>query len=1084
MSRFKDLISSRLSSRLLLLMTANVIVFLLIAASLLLSFEQIGHHIGQTTTKHLNNAFKDAVEMQRAAELLQHVDTLATMILARDDSWQRNRQKLEDELTAYVEQVEDRETQHSISAVKSALSRLAKSREAVSNLLTEIQANSAKVRWEISAIDRWINDRLTDLRRQQGEPRLLRRLLTWIGEFRVGWLNIERLQLEQHAGYLTHGVEFRGNDGTILTAVDELNSRLNLPDEAASALAEQGVDIQRSIMHYRGSILKLRDAVAELSIRLNNLQMQNGMALKRTAQHLQSAPDISAQTIEEADTILGTTKVSIISVVLIVILGNILFTAYFFRRHVRKPLRQIIKSIAEVDGIGAMVDSSTHKIEGDEWAIISYALKSMQSELSSQLAAIRNSEARYKLLVENQGDMIVKLDSEGHFQFVSPTYCDTFGKSQPELLGSVSPITLLAKGQGEQGRTMMDLYRPPYECLLEQRSLTTKGWRWFSWNHRALLDERGQVSAIIGVGRDVTDRKQAELELDRQRSFLHTVIDAVADPILVIGRDYRIKMSNSAALKSFGRDSEINPSDLNGFCYKVTHGEDAPCKDSSHPCPLHQVLQTGKAATALHLHKTVDGERTFELTANPFTDSEGRILGIVQVSRDITEKLKAEDRIRFLAHHDALTGLPNRILLRDRFIQAANYAERAGHSVAVLFLDLDHFKDVNDSLGHKVGDRLLQEVVVRLASKVRSSDTVSRLGGDEFVVVVPQAGVQGTSEQIAGHILEALSETFHIDGHNLRLSASIGISVYPADGEEFDDLLKCADTAMYSAKQAGRNTYRFYSKEMNQVNSSRLQTLSLMKQALDNEEFTLFYQPQVEMESGRIVGLEALVSWNTHKLGRLRPGQFISLAEESGLIVPIGNWVLHQACRQVSEWNRILGCSVPIAINLSALQIRQSDFTESVLAALEQSKLPAQQLDLELTESMLLQDTSQVLKTVMGLKSLGVNLIMDDFGTGYSSLSYLKKFNLSGLKIDRSFITDLIHESEDAAIVRAIIQMSRSLGLTVVAEGVESIEQVAWLKREGCERAQGYYYYKPMDAQSTVEVLKQPLTGAKHALER
>ncbi|MCB1872613.1 MAG: EAL domain-containing protein, partial [Gammaproteobacteria bacterium] len=537
-------------------------------------------------------------------------------------------------------------------------------------------------------------------------------------------------------------------------------------------------------------------------------------------------------------------------------------------------------------------------------------------------------------------------------------------------------------------------------------------------------------------------------------------------------------------LKSFGRDSEINPSDLNGFCYKVTHGEDAPCKDSSHPCPLHQVLQTGKAATALHLHKTVDGERTFELTANPFTDSEGRILGIVQVSRDITEKLKAEDRIRFLAHHDALTGLPNRILLRDRFIQAANYAERAGHSVAVLFLDLDHFKDVNDSLGHKVGDRLLQEVVVRLASKVRSSDTVSRLGGDEFVVVVPQAGVQGTSEQIAGHILEALSETFHIDGHNLRLSASIGISVYPADGEEFDDLLKCADTAMYSAKQAGRNTYRFYSKEMNQVNSSRLQTLSLMKQALDNEEFTLFYQPQVEMESGRIVGLEALVSWNTHKLGRLRPGQFISLAEESGLIVPIGNWVLHQACRQVSEWNRILGCSVPIAINLSALQIRQSDFTESVLAALEQSKLPAQQLDLELTESMLLQDTSQVLKTVMGLKSLGVNLIMDDFGTGYSSLSYLKKFNLSGLKIDRSFITDLIHESEDAAIVRAIIQMSRSLGLTVVAEGVESIEQVAWLKREGCERAQGYYYYKPMDAQSTVEVLKQPLTGAKHALER
>ncbi|MCP5408865.1 MAG: EAL domain-containing protein [Chromatiaceae bacterium] len=777
------------------------------------------------------------------------------------------------------------------------------------------------------------------------------------------------------------------------------------------------------------------------------------------------------------------TSVAVITASLMVILGNIGFTVFFFRRYVRKPLRKIIQSIAAADGVGGMVDSSAHNMAGDEWAVIEYALRSMQSELSSQLAAIRNSEARYKLLVENQGDMIVKLDSEGHFQFASPTYCETFGKSQAELLGSVSPITLLAKGQGERGRTMMDLYRPPYECLLEQRSLTTKGWRWFSWNHRALLDERGQVSAIIGVGRDVTDRKQAEMELDRQRSFLHTVIDAVADPILVIGRDYRIKMSNAAALKSFGSSDGSDPKDLTGFCYKATHGENAPCKDAGHPCPLHQVLQTGQAVTALHLHNTTEGERTFELTANPFTDSEGRILGIVQVSRDITEKLKAEDRIRFLAHHDALTGLPNRVLLRDRFVQAANYADRAGHSVAVLFLDLDHFKDVNDSLGHKVGDRLLQEVVVRLSAKVRSSDTVSRLGGDEFVVVVPQAGVQGTSEQIAGHILKALSEPFYIDGHNLRLSASIGISLYPMDGDEFDDLLKSADTAMYSAKEGGRNTYRYYSKEMNQVNTSRLHTLSLMKQALENEEFNLFYQPQVEMATGRIVGLEALVSWNTHDLGRLRPGQFISLAEESGLIVPLGDWVLHQACRQVSNWNREFGCSIPIAVNLSALQIRQQNLTDSVLAALEQSGLSAGLLDLELTESMLLQDTSQVLKTVVSLKSLGVNLIMDDFGTGYSSLSYLKKFNLSGLKIDRSFIVDLIHESEDAAIVRAIIQMSRSLGLSVVAEGVESTDQAAWLKREGCERAQGYYYYKPMDAQNLTGVLSSLQAGALLAME-
>ncbi|MCP4286329.1 MAG: EAL domain-containing protein [Gammaproteobacteria bacterium] len=1084
MIRFTDFTGSRLSSRFLLWMAANTIAFLLITAFLLISFDQIRNYSRKVTANHLNDVLADADRAQRVAVLFQTINSIEHQIFTGNKIWQQTRKNLRGEISAIVDQVEDKEAKHSLGAIVTSLSRFAKGNQEVSNLLLEISTQNVNVRHEIDELERLINNRLINVNLHLGETRRIKRLLAWVASIKVSWQDIDKLHLEQQIGYLSNGIEYQDGSAAIVGAIDELHSNLKTLAEPAIEVAWQESGIARALMRYRSAILHLRDAISELSIRLEYLQIDKKAVLDLFGRPGLNSDESAALLTGDVEDIFKSTGISVIAVSLLVLLGSAIFTVFLFRRYVRKPLRKIINSIAEIDGVAGLVDPSAHNIEGDEWAIIDYALKSMQGELFSQLNAIQNSEARYKLLVENQGDMIVKMDPEGHFQFVSPTYCQTFGKSQSVLLGSVSPITLLAKGRGEQGRTMMDLYRPPYECLLEQRSLTTKGWRWFSWNHRALLDDKRQVSAIVSVGRDVTDRKQAEMELDRQRRFLRTVIDAVADPILVIGKDYQIKMYNSAALKSYGNKDGIESAELTGLCHKITFGENEPCDNTGHPCPLHQVLKTGQSTTALHLHNTANGECTFELSASPFADSEGRILGIVQVSRDITEKLKAEDRIRFLAHHDALTGLPNRVLLRDRFTQAVNYADRAGHSVAVLFLDLDHFKDVNDSLGHKVGDRLLQEVVARLSSIVRSSDTVSRLGGDEFVVVIPQAEVQGAPEQIAGHFLKELNEPFYIDRHNLRLSASIGISLYPIDGEEFDTLLKNADTAMYSAKEAGRNTFRFYSSEMNQANTSRLHTLSLLKQALEREEFNLFYQPQVEMNTGRIIGMEALVSWNTHNLGRLRPGQFISLAEESGLIVPLGNWILHTACRQVNQWNQEYGCSIPVAVNLSALQIRQENFTDSVLAALDQSGLPASLLDLELTESMLLQDTNNVLKTVTELKSHGVNLIMDDFGTGYSSLSYLKKFKLTGLKIDRSFITDLTHESEDAAIVRTIIQMSRSLGLTVVAEGVESIEQVAWLQREGCEWAQGYYYYKPMDALNLAQVLSLQQSGATLALEK
>jgi len=443
---------------------------------------------------------------------------------------------------------------------------------------------------------------------------------------------------------------------------------------------------------------------------------------------------------------------------------------------------------------------------------------------------------------------------------------------------------------------------------------------------------------------------------------------------------------------------------------------------------------------------------------------DGAFKGYRGTGSDITARKQAELKVEFLAYHDPLTGLPNRLLLEDRLQQAIVQAERSRSGLALVFLDLDNFKKINDSLGHAAGDALLKEVSARLKRCVRDSDTISRQGGDEFVLILRDLHGAETCLPALTKIMETLQEPFTTEGNELTTSASIGVALYPQDGSDFDILRKKADTAMYRAKEAGRNIYRFFDEAMDEEAVEHLLMRSGLRRALERGEFVLHYQPQMELSSGRVVGVEALLRWEHPEFGLVLPGRFVPVAEDSGLIVPIGAWVIREACRQAVAWQRAGLPALSMAVNLSAAQFRRGSIEDTVVQALASAGLDPSKLELELTESILIQDVEQVMATVRQLKQLGVKLAIDDFGTGYSSLSYLKRFDIDKLKIDQSFIRDLASDPDDAAIVRAIIQMAHSLDLLTIAEGVETPDLLRQLQNFGCDEAQGYHFARPMPA--------------------
>ncbi len=444
----------------------------------------------------------------------------------------------------------------------------------------------------------------------------------------------------------------------------------------------------------------------------------------------------------------------------------------------------------------------------------------------------------------------------------------------------------------------------------------------------------------------------------------------------------------------------------------------------------------------------------------------------IAVFSDISDDVRAAERIQRLAYYDTLTDLPNRALLSDRLDLAIAHAKRAGCKCAVLFLDMDRFKNINDALGHSIGDQLLQSVAIRLKECVREVDTVARMGGDEFVVILDGMAETDSIMPVARKILHSLSQPYEVEGHSIRATPSIGISVYPDDGADHESLIMSADSAMYHAKENGRNDFRFFTPDMKTRVEEKLFIESDLRKALELDQFVLHYQPQVDIKTGHIVGAEALVRWNHPVAGLISPAKFIPVAEESGLIIPLGEWILNEACRQNLAWQKAGLPPVSIAINLSAVQFRQQNLCRLINDTLNNTRLEPHYLELELTEGLVMSNTESAVETLNCFKEMGVHISIDDFGTGYSSLSYLKHFPIDYLKIDQSFVRDITTNPDDAAITTAIINMAQGLNLRTIAEGVETAEQLTFLRLHSCDVVQGYYFSKPVPAAEFAGILQ------------
>ncbi len=578
------------------------------------------------------------------------------------------------------------------------------------------------------------------------------------------------------------------------------------------------------------------------------------------------------------------------------------------------------------------------------------------------------------------------------------------------------------------------------------------------WLEGRAVPEKEPDGSVVwhGFVFDVSDRKQMEEQLE----LASRALGRSHDGIMITDAAARIVTVNRAFTDITGYSASEAVGHNPRFLASGRHGP------TFYEAMWRDLRGSGHWQGELW-NRRRDGEVYPErLSISSVIDDDGEISHYIAIFNDISERKASEARIEFLAHHDPLTHLPNRLLFRDRCQQAMNGAHRHHGRVALLFLDLDRFKTINDSLGHQVGDSLLCAVAGRLVDSVRETDTVCRQGGDEFLIVLAESDEGEVVARKARQLLAMLAEPFEVHGHRLVISASVGISLYPDDGEDVDTLLKQADTAMYRAKSEGRNTARFFSERMNEDAMARLTLQQALRGALAGQEFSVVYQPQVASEDGRIQGLEALLRWTHPMLGEVPPSSFIPVAEDAGLIDDIGRWVLDAVCAQIELW-RASGLRVPrVAVNLSPIQFQRVWLVDHLRDALARHGLHAGMLEVELTESLLLNQSELVMRNLEGLRSLGVQLAIDDFGTGYSSLAYLRRLQVSKLKIDQSFVHGLPHDPDNAAIVRAIIQMARSLRLQTVAEGVESESQARFLTLVGCNAQQGYLYSEPLSPEA------------------
>jgi diguanylate cyclase (GGDEF)-like protein/PAS domain S-box-containing protein len=702
-------------------------------------------------------------------------------------------------------------------------------------------------------------------------------------------------------------------------------------------------------------------------------------------------------------------------------------------------------------------------------------LREAETQLRRQAEKqLRTADERLKITIDSVQDYaILSLDKGGRIDSWNGGAAQLFLFDQTEILGEDMAILFPAEDQ-ERG-ILANRRREAIETGRSESStwfVRKDGSRFFGNDVLTTIrDENGYVGGFSEVIRDVTDRKALEEALFEEKERAQVTLNSIGDAVLSTDLSGKVTYLNLLAERMTGWSCAEAAGRPLAEVFNIIDGETREAAQN----PVELAVQQGKTvplpSNCILIRR--DGfESPIADSAAPIHDRGGQITGAVIVFRDVSVERAMSLQLSHMAQYDVLTDLPNRTLLNDRLTQAIASARRHDTGLAVLFVDLDRFKQINDSFGHAMGDALLQSVAHRLLACVRTSDTVSRLGGDEFVILLSELGHVEDAVMAANKVLSALAAPHRVAQHDLDVTVSIGVSTFPFDGQDAETLIKNADTAMYHAKENGRNNYQFFEQGMNERAVGRQVLEGSLRHALERQEFVLHFQPKVNLETGAITGSEALIRWLHPDRGLVPPAQFVPIAEDSGLILPIGQWVLREACRQARSWLDAGLGPMPVAVNISTLEFRGKHFLEGIRAILLETGLPPHFLELELTESVLMQHPESTVSVLRALKSIGVRLAVDDFGTGYSSLSYLRRFPIDVLKLDRSFVHDIASpETNDASIVSAVITMGKSLKYRVIAEGVETKEQLTFLQAHRCDEGQGFYFSPPVPPGQFAELL-------------
>jgi diguanylate cyclase (GGDEF)-like protein/PAS domain S-box-containing protein len=678
-----------------------------------------------------------------------------------------------------------------------------------------------------------------------------------------------------------------------------------------------------------------------------------------------------------------------------------------------------------------------------------------------RISALATSEAevrRQTKMLDQIRDSVITMDLDGYIIGWNHGAETLFGYTQTEIIGK-NILALYADGEADDSLFNAFLENGSHEMTVRRRKKSGEIF-WASVSLSVAQDDAGNPSGLIGYVVDISGHLAAEEQL-----HLHAkIFEHNSEAILVTDADERIVSANQA----FSAITGYSPNEVLGKKIETLGTQRTESLLSSEV--RDQLNMSGQWSGELQLQRNNGDSFPGAVSFSSVLDTHGKLSHYLAVFSDITQRKEAERQIYRLAYYDPLTGLPNRTLLYSLLEQSLAEAHRNRTHGALLFLDLNRFKNINDSFGHTPADIALQEVGRRLSMTLRKEDIVSRLGGDEFVIALLDITRREHAGHVAQKLLASLAEPFFIEQHEVMLSASIGISIFPEDGRDTETLIKNADVAMYRAKKLGNSTHVFYSQEMNLRSLEQLKMESNLRRAVERNEFYLHYQPQLDLVSGCINGAEALLRWEHPECKMISPAQFIPVAEETGLIIPIGEWVIDAACRQIREWIDKGLPPVRIAVNLSARQFSAS-LPKTVLGIIARHGIPNDSLELEITESMLMHSADSVVAMMDEFAEAGIRMALDDFGTGYSSLSYLKRFPIDNLKIDQSFVRGIPDDQDDSAISRAIISMAKNLKLSVIAEGVETAEQLAFLREAGCDEIQGYYFSRPIPADEFAALL-------------